>query len=438
MQNSSPSMRPTLVGAACLALQPLVLNVISVPVMAYLIHRLGAAGYGQWMVATSLLSLCTVLSNLGLRGAFIRSVAADPGSATSQLAEQLGLRVLLATLAAAIAIALCHLLGYTATIQSCAIVGGVGLIFATISATLADLMQALHRIKTVALVGFISGLMLTVASVPVAFITTSPVPIVATYLTGPILSSILFFILVNKAGCRITLHFDLRRFVQLLARSRFFAAQQLLAVGSSQAESLILPQLVGISQFGFFTAGSLLANRLTAIPDGLCTAAYPAMSRACANGGTGAGRSVMFRYMWVAATLGIAMAVALSLMARPITWMLFPHQSQLFGTVLRITAWSLPFVAVESVMGYALNAAGKDAAQSGVSVPAAFVSLAISISLVTTLGVIGASVSMLLRPAVRAAFLAPLFHRTFHADPQMGDQVILTICPEAMSARKAG
>ena len=44
--------------------------------MAFIIRQLGPTGYGQWAVATSLLAVSTVLTNLGLRGAFVRAVAA--------------------------------------------------------------------------------------------------------------------------------------------------------------------------------------------------------------------------------------------------------------------------------------------------------------------------------------------------------------------------
>src|SRR3954470_5984995 len=91
-----PSVRKTLLGAACLSLQPLALNALSVPVMAYIIRQLGPIGYGQWAVATSLLAVSAILTNLGLRGAFVRAVAAEPESAPAALAEQLGLRLLLA------------------------------------------------------------------------------------------------------------------------------------------------------------------------------------------------------------------------------------------------------------------------------------------------------------------------------------------------------
>lgn len=410
---SSPPLRTILVGAFCLSLQPLVLNALSVPVMGFLIHRLGAAGYGQWMVATSLLSVCAILTNLGLRGAFVRSVACDPASAATQLAEQLGLRLVLTALAAILAVTVCCLLEYSPAVVYCTIIGGVGLIATTFAATLADFLQANHRIKTVAAVNFTAGLGLTAASLAVALASKSPVAIAAVYLTGPILSAVLLARVVQNDGWPVRFRCNARRFGQLLARSRFFAAQQFLAACSAQAEALMLPRLVGMNQFGFFTAGSLLANRLTVIPDGLCTAAYPAMARACASGERGRRTGMMFCYVAIAAIGGAALAVAGTLVAGPVSRILFPSQPLLFATVVRITIWSLPLMAVESVMGYALNAAGKDAPQSRASVPAAIISLAISVVLVTALGVSGACVSMLLRPAVRGVFLTPLFVRTF-------------------------
>jgi O-antigen/teichoic acid export membrane protein len=138
------------------------------------------------------------------------------------------------------------------------------------------------------------------------------------------------------------------------------------------------------------------------------------MARECASGDPRRGATTIFKYLTIAAVGGIVLAIAGMCAAAPISWLLFPAQPALLATVIRITIWSLPVMAVESVMGYSLNAAGKDAAQSRASAPAAIASLVISIALVTSFGVTGACFSMLLRPAVRAAFLAPLFYKTFH------------------------
>ncbi|HQY88268.1 MAG TPA: MATE family efflux transporter, partial [Tepidisphaeraceae bacterium] len=296
-------------------------------------------------------------------------------------------------------------------------------------------LQATHRIKTVALVNLIAGLALTITSLLIAFASANPIAIAAAYLAGPIISAVLLVRLVSKHVCAVTFHWDVRRFARLLTKSQFFAAQQFLAVSSAQAEALILPQLVGMNQFGFFTAGTLLANRLTAIPDGLCTAAYPVMARACGNGEPHRGASLMFKYVVIALIGGLALALAGTLAAGLISRILFPSQPELLATVIRITVWALPLMAVESVMGYALNAAGKDAAQARASVPAAIISLALSITFVVLFGVIGACFSMLLRPAIRSGFIAPIFFKTFfRAVPES----IVLIHPEPMLIRKAG
>ncbi len=388
------------------------------------------------MVATSLMSVCAILTNLGLRGAFVRGLAADPSSAPSQLAEQLGLRFLLTMLAAMVAMAICRTLRYPPAIFWCTAIGGLGLIATTFAATLADLLQAMHKIKTVAAVNFASGITLTIASVVVAYIGANPIAIATAYLAGPAVSAGLLAWIVNRNSCPISFRWNMTRFVRLLAGSRFFAAQQFLAVGSAQAEALILPQLVGINQFGVFTAGTLLANRLTAIPDGLCTAAYPVMARAYAAGESRRSVAVVFWFVVIAATGGIALAGSGMLAAGIIGRILLPTHPELLATVVRITIWSLPLMAVESVMGYALNAAGKDAAQAKASVPAAIISVVISILLVTTLGVIGACWSMLLRPAVRAAFLTPLFFRTFRRISDADEIIILHRAQ--LPIRKAG
>ena len=94
--HSEISLRKHTFGAACLIIQPVFLNVIGVPAMAYIIRRLGPGGYGQWMVATALVGALGIFSNPGLRTGFVRSVAQDPNCAQRALAEQLGLRMLLA------------------------------------------------------------------------------------------------------------------------------------------------------------------------------------------------------------------------------------------------------------------------------------------------------------------------------------------------------
>jgi O-antigen/teichoic acid export membrane protein len=441
---ASPGVHPdeplqrTLFSAACISFQPLLLNALTVPVMAYILHRLGPEAYGQWMAATAVLTACAVLGGLGLRGSFVRGVAANPASASTALSEQLSLRLCLAIPAGTFGVAVCALLGYPTPVLWCAGVGAVGLVLTVISSTLADVLQALHRIKTIAAVNMASGFALTAASLAAAILGAGPIAMAAAYLTGPIVAALTLLVIVRKRLGPVGLAGSLPRFRALLTRSRFLAAQQILNVGSAQAEALMLPRLIGLGQFGVFTAGALPANRLMILPDGLCTTVFPAMARACATSAA-SGAAVVGKYLFVASAAGTLVAIAGMFAVGPIGRLLFPNDVAVFSTVMRITIWALPLVSLDAVLGYALNAAGKDAAQAKATVPAAVTGLLGAVVLISTLGLTGACWSMLLRPAVRVAFLAPIAVRTFRAGQR--SHPTITVLPSIRSTpllRKAG
>ena len=58
-----------------------------------------------------------------------------------------------------------------------------------------------------------------------------------------------------------------------------------------------------------------------------------------------------------------------------------------------MTIWTLPLFGIESVLGYAINAAGADAAQARASLPAAICNVTLTIVLMSRLGIAGACVA---------------------------------------------
>ena len=440
-EQTGPSTTRTLLGAACLSAQPLALSALSVPVMAYIIRCLGARAYGQWMVAASMLGVGGMVASLGVRGAFVRRVAADPGSAREALAEQIGLRLVLAATASALVVLACLTLGYPAPVLGCAVIGAIGLVLTAISTTLADLLQAQHRIRTIAAVNFAAGLALTGASVVAALCGGGATVIAATYLLGPAVAAAALLVIVRTQvpGRCVEVSWNPRQFLGLLVGSRFFAAQQLLAAGSAQAEALLLPRMVGLTNFGYFTAGAMPATRLNVLSDGLCTAAYPAMARASAEGSGRELKELTVRYVIIAGLGGACAAGTVALSAGVLGRVLFPGDAELFTTVARVTCWALPLVGVEAVLGYAINAAGKDAAQARASVPAAALSLLSSVALIGVFGLHGACWSMLIRPMVRTAFLLPIAMRGLGAGAEEpAPSIMIRAAATGAALRKAG
>jgi len=233
-------MRRALFGAASVSLQPIILNIVSIPVLALIIRGLGSVRYGCWATATALIAASAVLSNLGLRGAFVRAVAKEPQTAPAALAQQLGARLFLAMIASLICLAVCLLLHYPTITLQCTVIAAIGVLFTSFATTLADLLQAFHRLPSVAMANLVSGLALTAASVVAIGLGAGPVGLSPACLLGPVLSAVILWLVVRRGVCAVRIRWNFTEFRQLLRRSRCFAAQQIVNSTSASAASLML------------------------------------------------------------------------------------------------------------------------------------------------------------------------------------------------------
>lgn len=399
-------------GTLCLIGQPLLLNVIGIPATAYIIRTLGPMAYGQWAVATTLIATVMFLTNVGLRMHFVREVARRPETAGEALAEQLGLRLLLSLLAASLAILGAAAMRYPTLVIQCTAVAALGLLLTSIGSTAADLLQSLGRLPSMAGVNLAGGLALTAASVAVIAGGGGPLQLSWAYVVGPGVSAALALLVVHRGCCPVRVRFGLRRFAALLWQSRLLASQLGVTTLASQAEALLVPKLVGISAYGFYSAGWLLSSRLGIIPDAVVTGFYPAIARAHGESVAAAAREVARAAMIILA-LCVSAALAAFLLAGPIAHLLFREQAELCRQVIRITAWWLPLQGLGGMMGYALNAAHRESDETRLAIQSNLVSLCLSVVLISTFGVVGAAWATVARGAVAAAMRFPCLLRTY-------------------------
>jgi O-antigen/teichoic acid export membrane protein len=416
--SASQQNRKSFLAAFHLAGQSIVLNVISVPAIAYTIRRLHEDGFGQWSTATELVAAVAILTNLGLRGTFVRSVARDSQNAGRDLAEQLGVRMLLCFLSAAVAMTVCLLLGYPKVVIQCAAVASIGTFFVTFASTLSDLLQGVHRISIYAAANFIAGALVTAAGVIVVWRWPGPVTLSVAYLVAPAATMVLLLHYVHTRMFPVRFAWTPRRWLQLLKSSHQMALQQFVNTLSLKAEALLLPPLVGPAMFGLFSAGSLLQNRLGVISDGLGSAFYPVIAQSMARDPKAASRDVG-KYLLMAVAVCLPVAVAVNFFSWPVAHILFSKSSvvsknaDICQQVIRITIWALPLMGLESMIGYALNAAGKEGLVTRYASYAVTISLPLVVVLVMSFGIVGACYSLVSRIAIRIIFLSIPFMKTF-------------------------
>jgi O-antigen/teichoic acid export membrane protein len=399
----SRNFRRTVTGTIYLAGQPLLLNAISIPALAFVIRRLGASGYGEWTTATSLVATVAVLSNLGLRGIFIRSAARDPSAAPDLVAQQLGVRAILTLCAMSIAVGISVALHYPRPILECTSVAAFGLLFSCISQTFIDLMQSFENFRAIALTNLVAGLALTGASVLAVGLHGGPVAVAGAYLCGPIVSTGLLGAWLARSGFPVKINLNLSSAAGLIRECKFFTLQQILVAINTNLTLLALPKFTNLAEFGLFSAGALLVTRIAIIPDAIGAAAYPIIARSYKSDRQSTVRYVAVAMLFaVVACIGIAGAAFLA--APFIAHVLFPRDSMGCEGIIRITIWSLPVVAIEMIITYAMNASCKDAAQARASLLASITNIPGGIGLIWFFGVHGACWFMIFRPVVQIVF----------------------------------
>jgi O-antigen/teichoic acid export membrane protein len=395
-------------------MQCLGLNILGLFSTAFIIRQLGALQYGQWATAAALASAHLILTSAGLRPVFVRNVARRPEHACELLAEQLALRMVLGGLAAASAMAIAFVLRYPPVVIACMAVGSVWIMLSVISSTLGDLLHSLEKFGSYSVTNLISGLAVTAASIVAVHQGSGPIGLSIAYLTAPAVNVLLYWHIASK-HIQVRVRWDLRGARALLRESRFMAFSQIATAARDRTEQLLVPRFAGLEAFGILSAGVIVADRLGNIPDAICTAFYPRISRA-AQRSSGASRERTVTTMFtIALAASVPLAIVGMYLARPLSEILLPGASDICRSVIQISVWAVPLLAMSFGISFSLQAAGRHERVAQLGLRATGVSAALSIALVATFGIPGATWSLLARPAIVAMTLLPLFGRTFPA-----------------------
>jgi O-antigen/teichoic acid export membrane protein len=147
-----------------------------------------------------------------------------------------------------------------------------------------------------------------------------------------------------------------RRFLWngLVTGAPFFYPMLVAVVGSKVGISL-LPWYGGVAAVGVYGAASTLIDRLTVIPDGICTAIYPTLTILHRDSPDEAARLFRkyFEYLFL---IGLPLAVGTTITAEPIVLLLFGRQYLTAIPVLRILSWGLFLTFLTSLQFWTLGA----------------------------------------------------------------------------------
>ncbi len=210
--------------------------------------------------------------------------------------------------------------------------------------------------------------------------------------------------LVGAISCHIRIpgfwrdwHFNTKNISRLINLSSPFALLTVLAMLYQRLSILMISAISGSTMTGLFSAAQRTVEAAKTGHAAVFTALYPAMAR---------NKDESFRLSWILLIVGAGLgAVTLSVLARPVTHILFGGGYEASASVLRILAWILIPYSVSTFLTLKFVASNQEKAVLRASSLSLLVLALLSLWLIPNSRLVGASVAMLAAESTQAALL---------------------------------
>ncbi len=397
--------------------QPLLMNAIAIVSTAYIARTLGPEDYGRFVTALAFIAMFVPVTNLGLRFVTIRDLAsgtyvragASPGPEEmgSYVGRMLVLRLLLGLACAVVALAAVGVSGGSEETVRVTQIASAIIVLQAASSAFNDVFQAFEAMKLVARVQFVMGLFIIGSSVSALLLGLGLYGLMGAYVLGNLLGTTIWIWHVRARGIvpRLSIDVPFWRRSLLVAAPLFFP--NLVREAGTRFGVVLLGRFSGQHAVGTFGAANNLLDRLVVIPDGVCTALFPTLSGAYARSREVAGKiyRTFFRLFLV---VGLPIAVGTTVLAEPITYLIFGREYENTPLALAILAWGLFLNFLAYLQGWTVAAIRQE--RRGFFVPIACTAayLGLAVALMPGFQEIGLAVATLALPGVSFLLFRPI------------------------------
>jgi O-antigen/teichoic acid export membrane protein len=261
-----------------LTIQPIVLNVISLFIIGYITRTLGESDYGNITFAFAFPFLFSLLTDLGIKPFLTRIVVDMKSEAVTIIGKIVCFRLFLSILSYLLVVLVVYTFYFSESVRIVVCIAGLTLIFNAITNTMNAVMQGYEKMESVALAQFYSGLILTIGSVLVLLIGFRLTGLTVVYTLGSFLWMVFAIGYCMRIADIKPIFFDFEIVKIVLKRGFPFFLPGICSIISTKSGVIILAKVSGDASLGLFTAANNLIEKLTIIPDGICTSVFPALS----------------------------------------------------------------------------------------------------------------------------------------------------------------
>ncbi len=369
-------------------------KVLSFVYFTLVARAVGVEGAGKYVVATSFTTIFSIFVDLGLSNVLVREVAKVPEKAGEYLANVLGIKVILAVLAAAAATATARLLGYGAETRLMIGIATVVMLLDSTHLVLYAVMRGYQNLRYEA-VGVVTGqaVAIVVGSV-FMFALHLPLPFLIVALVCGSAWNVAWasYALARRHPVPIRLRFDpktIRFFWQVTIP---FALAGIFSRVYSSVDSVMLSRIVSESAVGIYGVAYKLTFAFQFLPMAFAAAMYPAMSeyyvKDRAKLGALYAKSVTYLLTFV-----LPLVAGIATLAGPLVHTIYGPAFADAASALRILIFSLVFSFLYWPAGSLLNACDRQAKNTLVMGMTLVVNVVMNAILLPRFSAIGAAIS---------------------------------------------
>jgi O-antigen/teichoic acid export membrane protein len=148
----------------------IVQKLVNVGFIAGSARLLGAKGYGDYVLVSTMVIVATTIANFGMRPMIIRMVSREKDRAASLLSNVLAVRVGSAGLVYLLLIAFAYLAGYPAEIRTLVLIGGMAILFNTMQDALDSVLIGFERMRVLGIFIVLSAILFTTTGIAVLWL----------------------------------------------------------------------------------------------------------------------------------------------------------------------------------------------------------------------------------------------------------------------------
>ena len=338
--------------------QQVIVNLLSIVVVAYVARELGVTDYGIFSLSFTFATVFSFLSNLGLRTLTIREVARERENAFGFIGKIIPARIILIVVSSCSMPLSAFLLNYEAEVVLVVAIASLMALFDQLSRVISDIFQAFEEMGGVAIRDIVVRICTGGLAILVLFFKYGLVMVCWMYVFGTLLGFFLNLTLYLKRFPVPRFNFDFHFIKSAISESVGYMLIGLASTLYCRVDVFMLSKMSGYDSVGIYNASANLFYRMNVIADAIATASFPALAQLYWVNKEKASTVVSVALL-MAFAIGLPMAVGGMILSSSLISLIYGNEFNKSIPVFFILSSSLPLMFVSLQINYALGAIKK-------------------------------------------------------------------------------